>query len=227
MNGHGLTLSFLKTKPCFPKSGAARSYKECRSPITTNFLNSGESVACACEAALTVLPTTSVIIGSPAGVAELADAQDLGSCAERRRGSTPLSCIRTPIIRGFFVLIFLFRPHFPPRFVNAGDIHEQFFSRSPVVGGPICRSDIASTCGLESGRVPQKVTAFTNEPTPAAAIRTGGTTTANPTPPEARPLFHLVPVAERVGKFHCDPEPCDRLPRQCTPLIRGKSHIVA
>src|SRR5439155_11941194 len=29
----------------------------------------------------------------PAGVAELADAQDLGSCTERCRGSTPLSCI--------------------------------------------------------------------------------------------------------------------------------------
>src|SRR4051812_11107543 len=28
-----------------------------------------------------------------AGVAELADAQDLGSCTERCRGSTPLSCI--------------------------------------------------------------------------------------------------------------------------------------
>ena len=27
-----------------------------------------------------------------AGVAELADAQDLGSCTERCRGSTPLSC---------------------------------------------------------------------------------------------------------------------------------------
>src|SRR5438876_3824997 len=29
---------------------------------------------------------------NPAGVAELADAQDLGSCTERCRGSTPLSC---------------------------------------------------------------------------------------------------------------------------------------
>src|SRR5580658_921239 len=32
------------------------------------------------------------LIESGAGVAELADAQDLGSCTERCRGSTPLSC---------------------------------------------------------------------------------------------------------------------------------------
>src|SRR5215217_8191552 len=37
-------------------------------------------------------PRQTVVL--PAGVAELADAQDLGSCTERCRGSTPLSCIR-------------------------------------------------------------------------------------------------------------------------------------
>src|SRR5262245_29629987 len=38
-----------------------------------------------------------------AGVAELADAQDLGSCTERCRGSTPLSCIATRTARMWIV----------------------------------------------------------------------------------------------------------------------------
>src|ERR1700691_395044 len=36
-----------------------------------------------------------------AGVAELADAQDLGSCTERCRGSTPLSCTACEILLPF------------------------------------------------------------------------------------------------------------------------------
>src|SRR5882724_3364701 len=37
-------------------------------------------------------PHPSRLMKNRAGVAELADAQDLGSCTERCRGSTPLSC---------------------------------------------------------------------------------------------------------------------------------------
>ena len=44
------------------------------------------------------LPLTDSSNRTRAGVAELADAQDLGSCTERCRGSTPLSCI-APISR--------------------------------------------------------------------------------------------------------------------------------
>ena len=46
-----------------------------------------------CRSLVTFSPSPVFSIHSPAGVAELADALDLGSSAERRRGSSPLSCI--------------------------------------------------------------------------------------------------------------------------------------
>src|SRR5690606_9550813 len=45
------------------------------------------------ESDLTAYSSRRLIVGGPrAGVAELADARDLGSRTERCRGSTPLSC---------------------------------------------------------------------------------------------------------------------------------------
>src|SRR5688572_16323952 len=65
---------------------------------------------------------------SSAGVAELADAQDLGSCTERFRGSTPLSCIGTfaPVVSEITDVQTILHPIDPSRSAGAGGLdHRQ------------------------------------------------------------------------------------------------------
>src|SRR5439155_26609155 len=66
-----------------------------------------------------------------AGVAELADAQDLGSCTERCRGSTPLSCTR-----------------FPPMYPTRSNVI--LAALSLLLGGSIC-ADTIVVGGLQVG----------------------------------------------------------------------------
>ena len=74
------SLTFLQRVPEFTNFTPAASFLSSRA--TTPSRLSPPSI-------LSYNPTMPL----PAGVAELADAQDLGSCTERFRGSTPLSCI--------------------------------------------------------------------------------------------------------------------------------------